>query len=88
MIWKNDYFQNQLGLDEKTSEAIKILINEDLLEPLWVELRDVIEAEDYQNTTKEIDNNCSPHVNITNEKITPMEASLTMEGLSLEEARE
>jgi hypothetical protein len=85
---KYDYFQDQLGLDEKTSEAIKILMDEGLLEPLLVEMRDALEAEDYQNTTKEIDNNCTPHVRKRNERITPMEALLMMDGLSLEEARE
>jgi hypothetical protein len=85
---KENYFQQQLGLDTKTSEAIKILMDEGLLEPLLIEMRDALEAEDYQNSNKEIDNNLDPTVEITKDKITPMEASLMVEGLSLEEARE
>ena len=85
---KENYFQQQLGLDAKTSEAIKILMDEGLLEPLLIEMRDALEAEDYQNSNKEIDNNLDPHVKKTKEKITPMEASLMVDGLSLEEARE
>ena len=88
MSKKENYFQQQLGLDAKTSEAIKILMDEGLLEPLLVELRDTLEAEDYQNSNKEIDNNLDPTVEITKDKITPMEASLMVDGLSLEEARE
>ena len=88
MSKKENYFQQQLGLDAKTSEAIKILMDEGLLEPLLIELRDALEAEDYQNSNKEIDNNLDPTVEITKDKITPMEASLMEEGLSLEEARD
>jgi len=88
MSKKENYFQQQLGLDAKTSEAIKILMDEGLLEPLLVELRDTLEAEDYQNSNEEIDNNLDPTVEITKDKITPMEASLMEEGLSLEEARD
>ena len=84
----HEYFQQQLGLDSKTSEAITILMDEGLLEPLLIELRDAQEAEDYQNSNNEIDNNLDPTVEITKDKINPMEASLMEEGLSLEEARE
>ena len=77
-----------LNLDAKTLAAIKILMEEGLLEPLLVELRDALEAEDYQNSNKEIDNNLDPTVEITKDKITPMEACLMEEGLSLEEARD
>ena len=41
---KYDYFQHQLGLDEKTSKAIKILMDEGLLEPLLIDLRNALEA--------------------------------------------
>ena len=88
MSKKYNYFQQQLGLDEKTSEAIKLLMDEGLLEPLLVDLRNAIEAEEYQNTNKEIDNNLDPTVEKTMEKMTPMEASLVAQGLSLEAARE
>ena len=47
----HEYFQQELGLDKKTSEAIKILMDEGLLEPLLVDLRNSLEAEEYQNTT-------------------------------------
>ena len=88
MSKKENYFQQQLGLDAKTSEAIKILMDEGPLEPLLIEMRDALEAEDYQNSNKEIDSNLDPQVKKTKEKITPMEASLMVDGLSLEEARE
>ena len=48
---KDNYFQQQLGLDEKTSEAIKLLMDEGLLEPLLVDLRNALEAEEFQNST-------------------------------------
>ena len=44
----HEYFQKELGLDKKTSEAIKILMDEGLLEPLLVDLRSALEAEEYQ----------------------------------------
>ena len=47
-----------------------------------------VSATNYENSNKEIDNNLDPTVEITKDKITPMEASLMEEGLSLEEARE
>ena len=50
----HEYFQQELGLDQKTSEAIKILMDEGLLEPLLVDLRNALEAEEYQNTTSGI----------------------------------
>ena len=50
----HEYFQKELGLDKKTSEAIKILMDEGLLEPLLVDLRNALEAEEYQNTTSGI----------------------------------
>ena len=51
MSKKDNYFQQQLGLDEKTSEAIKLLMDEGLLEPLLVDLRNSLEAEESQNST-------------------------------------
>ena len=50
----HEYFQKELRLDKKTSEAIKILMDEGLLEPLLVDLRNALEAEEYQNTTSGI----------------------------------
>ena len=89
MSKKYNYFQQKLGLDEKTSEAIKILMDEGLLEPLLVDLRNALEAEEYQNTTKAIGNNFDPHLEKTKEKMTPIEAELVEEsGLSLQTVRE
>ncbi len=47
----HEYFQQEMGLDKKTSEAIKILMDEGLLEPLLVDLRNALEAEESQNST-------------------------------------
>ena len=83
----HEYFQQELGLDKKTSEAIKILMDEGLLEPLLVDLRNSLEAEEHQNTTS--GNNFYPHLEKTKEKMTPIEAELVEEsGLSLHTVRE
>jgi hypothetical protein len=71
----HEYFQKELGLDKKTSEAIKILMNEGLLEPLLVDLRNALEAEEYQNTTSGI-------------KFDPGKEDLIKRGFSPEEAEE
>ena len=85
----HEHFQQEMGLDKKTSEAIKILMEEGLLEPLLVELRNAIEADDYQNTTKEIGNNIDSNLDKTKEKMTPIEAELVEgSGLSLQTVRE
>ena len=52
MSKKENYLQQKLGLDEKTSEAIRILMDEGLLEPLLVEMRDALEAEEFQDAAK------------------------------------
>ena len=84
---KYDYFQDQLGLDKKTSEAIKILMDEGLLEPLLVDLRNALEAEESQNSNSEINSN--PHLEKTKEKMTPIEAELVeSSGLPLQTVRE
>ena len=83
----HEYFQQELGLDKKTSEAIKILMDEGLLEPLLVDLRNALEAEEYQNTTS--GKNSDPLLKKTKEKMTPIEAELVEEsGLSLQTVRE
>jgi hypothetical protein len=83
----HEYFQQELGLDKKTSEAIKILMDEGLLEPLLVDLRSTLEAEEYQNTTS--GKKSDPHLKKTKEKMTPIEAELVEEsGLSLQTVRE
>ena len=89
MSKKYNYFQQKLGLDEKTSEAVKLLLDEGLLEPLLVDLRNALEAEEYQNTTKAFGNNFDPHLKKTKEKMTPIEAELVEgSGLSLHTVRE
>ena len=64
-------------------------MDEGLLEPLLVELRDALEAEEYQNTTKEIGKNVDSNLEKTMEKMTPIEAELVEgTGLSLQTVRE
>ena len=52
MSKKNNYLQQELGLDKKTSEAIKLIMDEGLLEPLLMELRNTQEAEEFQDSAK------------------------------------
>ena len=66
-----------LNLDEKTSEAIKILMEEGLLEPLLVDLKNALEAEESQNSTKPI-----------GIKFDPFKEDLIRRGFSPEEAEE
>ena len=73
----HEYFQKELGLDKKTSEAIKILMNEGLLEPLLVDLRNALEAEESQNSTKP-----------SGIKFDPGKEDLIKRGFSPEEAEE
>ena len=85
----HEYFQQEMGLDKKTSEAIKILMEGGLLEPLLVELRNAIEAEEFQDSNKPIGNNFNPLLKNTKEKMTPIEAELVEgSGLSLKTVRE
>ena len=78
----HEYFQQELGLDKKTSEAIKILMEEGLLEPILVELRNAIEPEEFQDSNKPIENNFDSHLKNTKEEMTPIEAEL-VEGSGL-----
>ena len=73
----HEYFQKELGLDKKTSEAIKILMDEGLLEPLLVDLRNALEAEESQNSTKP-----------SGIKFDPGKEDLIKRGFSAEEAEE
>ena len=83
----HEYFQQEMGLDKKTSEAIKILMEEGLLEPLLVELRNALEAEEFQDSTS--GKNFDLHLEKTKEKMTPIEAELLEgSGLSLKTVRE
>ena len=62
---------------------------EGLLEPLLVDLRNALEAEEYQNTTKAIGNNFDPHLEKPKEEMTPIEAELVeSSGLPLQTVRE
>ena len=74
---KDNYFQQQLGLNEKTSEAIKLLMDEGLLEPLLVDLKNTLEAEESQNSTKP-----------SGIKFDPFKEDLIKRGFSAEEAEE
>ena len=77
MSKKYNYFQQKLGLDEKTSEAIKLLLDEGLLEPLLIDLRNALEAEESQNSTKP-----------SGIKFDPGKEDLIKRGFSPEEAEE
>ena len=74
---KHNYFQQKLGLDEKTSEAIKLLLDEGLLEPLLIDLRNALEAEESQNSTKP-----------SGIKFDPLKEDLIRRGFTPEEAEE
>ena len=74
---KDNYFQQQLGLNEKTSEAIRMLMDEGLLEPLLIDLRNALEAEESQNSTKP-----------SGIKFDPFKEDLIRRGFSPEEAEE
>ena len=88
MCKTHEYFQQEPGLDKKTSEAIKILMDEGLLEPLLVDLRNALEAEEYQNTTKGIGKNIESNLGKVKEKMTPIEAELVeTSGLPLQTVR-
>ena len=85
----HEYLQQELGLDKKTSEAIKILMEEGLLEPLLVNLRDAIETEEFQHSHKPIGNNFDSHLKNSKEEMSPIEAELVEgSGLPLKTVRE
>ena len=80
-----EYFQQEMGLDKKSSEAIKILMDEGLLEPLLFGLRDALEAKEYQYTTSGKNSDTL----LKKKKMTPIEAELVEgSGLSLQTVRE
>jgi len=66
-----------LNLDAKTWAAIKILMEEGLLEPLLVDLKNALEAEESQNSTKP-----------SGIKFDPFKEDLIRRGFSPEEAEE
>ena len=77
MSKKNNYFQQELGLDKKTSEATRLLMDEGLLEPLLIDLRNALEAEEFQNSTKP-----------SGIKFDPLKEDLIRHGFTPEEAEE
>ena len=77
MSKKDNYFQQELGLDEKTSKAIRLLMDEGLLEPLLIDLRNALEAEESQNSTK-----------TSGIKSDPLKEDLIRRGFTPEEAEE
>ena len=77
MSKKDNYFQQELGMDEKTSEAIRLLMDEGLLEPLLIDLRNALEAEEFQNSTKP-----------SGIKFDPLKEDLIRHGFTPEEAEE
>ena len=77
MSKKGNFYQQELGLDEKTSEAIRLLIDEGLLEPLLIDLRNALEAEEFQNSTKP-----------SGIKFDPLKEDLIRHGFTPEEAEE
>jgi len=77
MSKKDNFYQQELGLDEKTSEAIRLLMDEGLLEPLLIDLRNALEAEEFQNSTKP-----------SGIKFDPLKEDLIRHGFTPEEAEE
>jgi len=77
MSKKGNFYQQELGLDEKTSEAIRLLMDEGLLEPLLIDLRNALEAEEFQNSTKP-----------SGIKFDPLKEDLIRYGFTPEEAEE
>ena len=77
MSKKGNFYQQELGLDEKTSKAIRLLMDEGLLEPLLIDLRNALEAEESQNSTKP-----------SGIKFDPFKEDLIKRGFSPEEAEE
>ena len=74
---KDNYFQQELGLDEKTSGAIRLLMDEGLLEPMLIDLRNALEAEELQDSAKP-----------RGIKFDPMKEDLIRRGFTSEEAEE
>ncbi len=77
MSKKDNYLQEELGLDKKTSEAIRLLMDEDMLEPLLIDLRNALEAEEFQDSAKP-----------SGIKFDPLKEDLIRRGFTSEEAEE
>ena len=52
MSKKDNYFYQQLELDKKTSGVIRLLMDEGLLEPLLIDVRNSVNAEEFQDSAK------------------------------------
>ena len=77
MSKKDNYLKQELGLDKKTSEAIMLLMDEGMLEPLLIDLRNAIEAEEFQNEAKP-----------SGIKFDPLKEDLIRRGFTAEESEE
>ena len=77
MSKKDNYFYQQLGLDKKTSEATRLLMDEGMLEPLLIDLRNALEAEEFQDSAKP-----------SGIKSYPLKEDLIRRGFTSEEAEE
>ena len=77
MSKKEDYLKQELGLDKKTSEAIRLLLDEGLLDPLLIDLRNALDAEEFKDSVK----SCGI-------KSDPLKENLIRRGFTSEEAEE
>ena len=77
MSKKDNFFQQELGLDKKTSGAIRLLMDEGMLEPLLIDLRNALEAEEFQDSAKP-----------SGIKSDPLKEDLIRRGFTSEEAEE
>ena len=77
MSKKDNYFHQKLGLDKKTSGTIRLLMDEGLLEPLLIDMRNSVDAEEFQDSAK-------PGGIISD----PMKEDLIRRGFTPEEAEE
>ena len=75
MSKKDNYLEEELGLDKKTSEAIRLLMDEGMLEPLLIDLRNALEAEEFQIEAKP-----------SGIKFDPLKEDLIRRGFTAEEA--
>ena len=77
MSKKDNYLEEELGLDKKTSEAIRLLMDEGMLEPLLIDLRNAQEAEEFGIEAKP-----------SGIKFDPLKEDLIRRGFTAEEAEE
>ena len=77
MSKKYNYFKQEFGLDKKKSQAIRLLMDEGFLEPLLIDMRNSVDAEEFQDSAK-------PDGIISD----PMKEDLIRRGFTPEEAEE